>query len=309
MRLHIHELTIDNTVRETQYDCTGKKRCRSIPASPSPGEADLACLVAHTGKTVCYEIALPAKAGRKATEEILHNELAERLPVDPESVGWFYRNDGNNRFVVCAVHDSEIGRVLRTAAERSLKFDRMVPAALAETPEELLRCVSPEPLPGEFRPARLRGWKAAYLILLLLSVAVLIPLPAGKYRAFAAERRNLAEVRESLAAELRKQRAEFGKLSADRELLEELRNARIGWNGVASALGVLTKRLPDSMWITAFAANDRAADLTISSAEDDANLYKTIGDCDFYSIVSLRKNLGADQRTVFTVKLRGNQIE
>lgn len=309
MRLHIHELTIDNTVRKTQYDCTGKRRCRGIPASSSPGEADLICLVTHTGKTVCYEIALPAKAGRRATEEILHNELAERLPVDPESVRWFYLHDGGNRFQVCAIHCSEIERVLRTATEHSLKFDRLIPAALADTPEKALRTVAPEPLPAEFRPVRFRKWKAAYLAMLALLVAILTPPVWGMYRRFSGEYQSLNSRREMLATGLRKQRGDYAALSAGKTQLDEIRNAGIGWARVAPLLGTLSERLPASMWVTHFAVNGQTADLTVSSAEDDANLYKTIGDSDFHSIVSLKKNRGADNRILFSVKLKGKQIE
>ncbi|MPM36885.1 hypothetical protein SDC9_83489 [bioreactor metagenome] len=310
MRIRIFELETGGAIRETCHRSSGRGSVRVFtPATEAAGEPDAVYLLAETGRTVCYEITLPAKTGRRATEEILYNELSERLPVEPESVRWFYRPDGGNRFQVCAVQHSEIDRVLAVAAQHALKFDRLVPAALAKTPEELLRVVAPEPLPEEFRPVRFRRWKVAYALLLLLLLSLLIPMFAGKYRAFSVEHRKLTAVRESLSSALRKERSEYGRLSADRELLEEIRNARIGWDGIAPALGVLTKRLPPSMWVSGLAANDRMVDLTVSAAEDDANFYKTIGDSDYYSIVSLRKSREADRRTLFMVKLRGNQID
>lgn len=310
MRFDVIELDAGNLITTRRY--RGSLRGRNGAAQEDPafaGEPDTVLLAAQTGRTMQYEIALPARAGRKATREILYHELSDLLPVDPESVRWFYRHDDGNRFQVCAVHCSEIERVLRTAAEHSLKFDRLIPAALAETPEKALRTAAPEPLPAEFRPVRFRKWKAAYLVMLALLIAILAPLAWGKYRRFSGEYQLLNSRREMLAAGLRKQRGDYAVLSAGKTQLDEIRNAGIGWARVAPLLGTLSERLPASMWITHFAVNGQTADLTVSSAEDDANLYKTIGDSDFHSIVSLKKNRGGDNRILFSVKLKGKQIE
>lgn len=310
MRFDVIELDAGSLIATRRY--RGSLRGRNGAAqeeSAFAGEPDTVLLAAQTGRTMRYEITLPARAGRKSEREILYHELSDLLPVDPESVRWFYRHDGGNRFLVCAVHCSEIERVLRTAAEHSLKFDRLIPAALAETPEKALRTVAPEPLPAEFRPVRFRRWKAAYLVMLALLVAVLVPLLWGKYQRFSGEYQSLSSRKEMLSAGLRKQRGDYAALSAGKTQLDEIRNAGIGWARVAPLLGTLSERLPASMWVTHFAVNGQTADLTVSSAEDDANLYKTIGDSDFHSIVSLKKNRGADNRILFSVKLKGKQIE
>ena len=310
VRFDVIELDADNLIKVRRYHGSPRGRNGTVQEdAASAGEPDTILLVAWTDRTMRYEITLPGKAGRKETREILYHELSNFLPIEPENVQWFYRNDGEHRFQVCAVHRAEIERVLRTAAEHSLKFDRMIPAALAEAPEQALRTVATEPLPAEFRPVRFRRWKTAYVLLLLLLVAVLIPLLWGKYRRFSGEYQLLSGRREMLSAELRKQRSDYAALSAGREQLDAIRNAGIGWARVAPLLGTLSERLPASMWVTHLAVNGQVADLTVSSAEDDANLYKTIGDSDFHSIVSLKKNRGADNRILFSVKLKGKQIE
>jgi len=307
MRFDIIELDLDNNIRVGRYRGT-RKEAREVNSS-ADREPEAVFLTARTEKTMRYEIILPAKVGRKATEAILFNELSEKLPVNPEDVHWFYRGTGGTGFSVCVVHNSEVDRILRVAAEHSLKFDRLVPAALAETPEEVLRTVAPEPLPATFRPIRFWKWKAAYLVLLFFCLGVFILVLAGKYRVFSREYRQLRETRELLSADLRKQHRMYAKFSVDRELLAEIRNVRIGWNGIGPTLAVLTKRLPASMWVTRLIVNDRTANLTVSAAQDDVNLYGTIGDSACYSIVNLKKNRGVDNRIMFVVKLEGKEFD
>ena len=87
------------------------------------------------------------------------------MPVPSESVCWFYRVCGGGRFRVYAVHREEMARLLEFARSHSLKFDLAIPAALAETPEEILQVVLGEAPPEEFRPIRCRGLKNLSLAL------------------------------------------------------------------------------------------------------------------------------------------------
>ena len=106
-----------------------------------------------------YDISLPASLKRSVEREALFGELAARMPVPSESVCWFYRVCGGGRFRVYAVHREEMARLLEFARSHSLKFDLAIPAALAETPEEILQVVLGEAPPEEFRPIRCRGLK------------------------------------------------------------------------------------------------------------------------------------------------------
>ena len=251
-----------------------------------------------------YDISLPASLRRSAEREVLFGELAARLPVPAESVCWFYRNCGNGLYRVCAVHREEIGRQLEFAASRSLKFDALIPAALADTPETILQAIPGEALPGKYRPARCRNLKKLYFALLALTVVLLGVSVFRRYDDFAGERRKLARIRSLWEKELRSERRRFGELSSDRELLAALRAAKLDTPPVSPVLTRLTGELPKTMWVTSYSQNYDSADLTLSASKDEPGLYNQIGENGNYAIVNLRKSRGYNDTVSFFVKLR-----
>ena len=268
------------------------------------GEADFICLLGSPVRTVVYDISLPASLKRSAEREVLCGELAARLPVPAESVCWFYRACGGGKFRVCAVHREEMARLLEFARLHSLKFDLAIPAALAETPEEILQVVPGEVPPEEFRPVRCRGLKNLCLALFALTVVLLGVVILLRYQDFARERDRLAGIRAVWEKELREERRRCGELSADQELLQELRTAKIDAPSVLPVLSRLTGILPKTMWLTNYSQNYDSADLTLSASKDEPNLYRLIGENETYAIMNLRKSRGYNDTVSFFVKLR-----
>lgn len=306
MRLGVLERSADNPA--LQYREYRRVRNEWVeqeaPGSTRPEEPDFLCFLTHSPKTVVYDISLPASLRRSAEREVLFGELAARLPVPAESVCWFYRNCGNGLYRVCAVHREEIVRQLEFAASRSLKFDALIPAALADTPETILQAIPGEALPGKYRPARCRNLKKLYFALLALTVVLLGVSVFRRYDDFAGERRKLARIRSLWEKELRSERRRFGELSSDRELLAALRAAKLDTPPVSPVLTRLTGELPKTMWVTSYSQNYDSADLTLSASKDEPGLYNQIGENGNYAIVNLRKNRGYNDTVSFFVKLR-----
>ena len=305
MQFCIWEISKDNALVQRNY-----QRIRHVwrelafSGDSHPDEADFVCLLGSPARTVVYDISLPASLKRNAEREVLFGELAARLPVPAESVCWFYRNCGNGLYRVCAVHREEIGRQLEFAASRSLKFDALIPAALADTPETILQAIPGEALPGKYRPARCRNLKKLYFALLALTVVLLGVSVFRRYDDFAGERRKLARIRSLWEKELRSERRRFGELSSDRELLAALRAAKLDTPPVSPVLTRLTGELPKTMWVTSYSQNYDSADLTLSASKDEPNLYRLIGENETYAIMNLRKSRGYNDTVSFFVKLR-----
>lgn len=305
MQLCIWEITEENSLILRNY-----RRIRHVwqeVASRDDGhseEADFICLLGRPARTVVYDISLPASLKRSAEREVLFGELAARLPVPAESVSWFYRACGDGKFRVCAVHQEEMARLSEFAQAHTLKFDLAIPAALAETPEEILQVVPGEVPPEEFRPVRCRGLKNFCLGVFALVVVLLGVVVTLRYHDFARERDRLAGIRSAWEKELREERRRFGELSADQELLQELRAAKIDTPPALPVLSRLTPVLPKTMWVTNYSQNHDIADLTISASKDEPDLYRLIGENETYAIMNLRKSRGYNDTVSFFVKLR-----
>lgn len=305
MQLCIWEISKNNTLVQRSYQRTRNIWRELPPNGDHPlDEADFICLLGDTARTVVYDISLPVSLKRNMEREVLFGELAARLPVAAESVNWFYRRCGNGKFRVCAVHQEEMNHLLEFAQSHSLKFDLAIPAVLAKTPEEILQVVPGESMPEEFRPVRCRGLKNFCLALLALTIVLLGVILSMRYQDFARERKRLAGIRSAWEKELREERLKFSKLSADQELLQELRTAKINTPSVLPVLGRLTSDLPKTMWLTNYSQNYDSADLTLSASKDEPNLYRIIGENETYAITNLRKNRGYNNTISFFVKLR-----
>lgn len=306
MRLGVLERSVDNPAQQYREYRRVRNEWMELeaPGSTRPEEPDFLCFLTHSPKTVVYDISLPASLKRSVEREVLFGELAARLPVPAESVCWFYRNCGNGLYHVCAVHREEIVRQLEFAASRSLKFDALIPAALADTPETILQVIPGEALPGKYRPVRCRGLKNLSLALFALTIVLLGVVISLRYQDFARERDRLAGIRSAWEKELREERRRFGELSADQELLQELRTAKIDAPFVLPVLGRLTSGLPKTMWVTNYSQNYDSADLTLSASKDEPNLYRLIGENETYAIMNLRKSRGYNDTVSFFVKLR-----
>lgn len=306
MRLGVLERSADNPAQQYREYRRVRNEWMELeaPGSTRPEEPDFLCFLTHSPQTVVYDISLPASLKRSAEREVLFGELAARLPVPAESVCWFYRACGGGKFRVCAVHREEMGRLLEFARSHSLKFDLAIPAALAETPEEILQVVPGEAPPEEFRPVRCRGLKNLSLALFALTIVLLGVVISLRYQDFARERDRLAGIRSAWEKELREERRRFGELSADQELLQELRTAKIDAPFVLPVLGRLTSGLPKTMWVTNYSQNYDSVDLTLSASKDEPNLYRLIGENETYAIMNLRKSRGYNDTVSFFVKLR-----
>ena len=306
MRLGVLERSADNPAQQYREYRRVRNEWMELeaPGSTRPEEPDFLCFLTHSPKTVVYDIPLPASLKRSVEREVLFGELAARLPVPAESVCWFYRNCGNGLYRVCAVHREEIVRQLEFAASRSLKFDALIPAALADTPETILQVIPGEALPGKYRPVRCRGLKNLSLALFALTIVLLGVVISLRYQDFARERDRLAGIRSAWEKELREERRRFGELSADQELLQELQTAKIDAPFVLPVLGRLTSGLPKTMWVTNYSQNYDSADLTLSASKDEPNLYRLIGENETYAIMNLRKSRGYNDTVSFFVKLR-----
>ena len=306
MRLGVLERSADNPAQQYREYRRVRNEWMELeaPGSTRPEEPDFLCFLTHSPKTVVYDISLPASLKRSVEREVLFGELAARLPVPAESVCWFYRNCGNGLYHVCAVHREEIVRQLEFAASRSLKFDALIPAALADTPETILQVIPGEALPGKYRPVRCRGLKNLSLALFALTIVLLGVVISLRYQDFARERDRLAGIRSAWEKELREERRRFGELSADQELLQELRTAKIDAPFVLPVLGRLTSGLPKTMWVTNYSQNYDSVDLTLSASKDEPNLYRLIGENETYAIMNLRKSRGYNDTVSFFVKLR-----
>lgn len=305
MQLCIWEISEDNTLVQRNYQRI-RHVWREITSHDgrAPEEADFVCLLGNPARTVVYDISLPASLKRSMEREVLFEELTVRLPVPRESVCWFYRACGDGKFRVCAVHREEMARLLEFARLHSLKFDLVIPAALAETPETILQVVPGETLPEDFRPIRCRGLKNLCLGLFALTVVLLGVVISVRYQDFARERDRLAGIRAIWEKELREERRQFGELSADQELLQELRTAKLDTPFVLPVLRRLTSGLPKTMWVTNYSQNYDSADLTLSASKDEPNLYRLIGENETYAIMNLRKSRGYNNTVSFFVKLR-----
>lgn len=306
MRLGVLERSADNPAQQYREYRRVRNEWMELeaPGSTRPEEPDFLCFLTHSPKTVVYDISLPASLKRSVEREVLFGELAARLPVPAESVCWFYRACGGGKFRVCAVHREEMARLLEFARSHSLKFDLAIPAVLAETPEEILQVVPGEAPPEEFRPVRCRGLKNLSLALFALTIVLLGVVISLRYQDFARERDRLAGIRSAWEKELREERRRFGELSADQELLQELRTAKIDAPFVLPVLGRLTSGLPKTMWVTNYSQNYDSADLTLSASKDEPGLYNQIGENRNYAIVNLRKSRGYNDTVSFFVKLR-----
>ncbi len=308
MRLSILEITGENLLTRRNYRRNHQVWQEVIAQDGDcSDEADFICFLGHPEKTVVYEIALPGRLRRTMERVVLFGELAARLPVSPESVHWFYRSCGDGLYLVCAVHGEEMDRLFGLADARRMKFDLLVPAKLAEKPEELLQVIPGKGVPERFRPVRCRRLKSLYLVLLLSCIGFLGAVVCSRYLDFAGEKERLREIGVLRENELREERRRFGELSAERETLAELRSAKVDTPPVSPVLSRLSSELPATMWLTSYAQNYDTADLTLSASKDEPGLYNLIGENESYAIVNLRKSRGVNDTISFFIKLRIKQ--
>ena len=305
MQLGIWEISRENSlsrryyrrIHKTWHEVTSQK-------SSHVDEPDFICLLGYPGRTVVYDVVLPIALRKNTEREVLLGELSARLPVPLESVYWFYQICGNGRYRICAVHREEMDRLLECAQAHSLKFDMAIPAEFAHSPEEILRVVSGDHFAEHFRPIRCQGLKTLCLFLLAATIILSGITVLLRYQDFAQEHKRLTTISSSWEKLLHEERQQFAELSADNELLQELRSAKIDTPPVSPVLTQLTAALPKTMWVTNYSQNYDFADITLSASKDESGLYNQIGETENYTIVNLRKNRGYNDTISFSIKLK-----
>lgn len=306
MRLGVLEFSEENNslLYQVYHRVRNGWHCEEGSISTLTEETDVICLSVYTQHTVVYNVVIPPHLNKQTVKEVLWNELVARLPVEPEKIYRYYRKCDDTHYAICATERDEVDALLNIAESRALKFDTLIPRALASTPDEILQVIAGEAIPERFRPIRCRKLKTLYWLLLLPAVVLLFFNVFIRYMNFSEEYNRLRQIRREWMQEQRKEQQKFAKLSTDAELLSQLRSLKLDTPPISPILSQLTSSLPQTIWVTSYTQNYDTVDLMLSSSRDEPGLYNQIGNNAYYGIVNLRKSRGYNNTTSFFVKLK-----
>ncbi|WP_176014479.1 hypothetical protein [Victivallis sp. Marseille-Q1083] len=323
MNFEIIEIDADGHLNR-RFGVAGR-RMLQLGAEPEPFKDDvLADWIFVTGKfpeCVVFEVVLPGILKGSNLRQALQFELEARLPVALDRVEWGYRSfkgDGRH-FRLFAVGKRVLENAYAALREQNWRCDCLIPtqviAAEAQEPVEALlqylkedfdrRQLSwaAEVIPLDLKPVRYRRSQRIYWLLSLCLLGLAFIFLGGKYQDFRQKRQVLDQLEQNLKRELTAAQRQFGELSAEHELLQTLKESKIGLAVMAPVLNDWKDVLPETMWVSSVSQSDGAFDLVIVSAQDDPALYKKLEALPNCDLINVRKSSGGDQQMFYYVKL------
>lgn len=253
-----------------------------------------------------YEIEIPGGVDRKNIELILGNELSYRLPLELEDVRWGYRHGPDNRFLVYVLTRKRFDSILTVISKNDFTCDFFCPLPQEKVPDEQDRIIPVSlSIPKENRPVRNRTSRILYFLLLLLSLAMFGSILWEKYGNFQREYNNLKSMTSNKGREFKQIQDEFGKLSAEKELSDQISGLGLNLDSLMPTLCELNVMLPKHMWITNYVQHSNVIDITIQSSQDEPNFFRHLSSAKTFKIVNLRKSRGGNSTVIFYAKLKG----
>lgn len=271
---------------------------------------DMILLAVECADLMIYDIEVPGGVERKNIELVLNNELSYLLPLNLDEVCWGYKQNSENHFSVYVLKKERFYAILAIISQNNLFCDVICPV-LPETLPDDLRNFVPVALniPKDNRPVRNKTSRILYFLLLAISVVMYGLVFWGKYSAFQKEYSVLKSETTAKNRQFKQIQNEFGKLSSEKELLEQVNALNLKLDSLLPLLQELNAMLPKHMWITNYVQHSNTVDLTIQSSQDEPNFYRHLSQAKSFKIVNLRKSRGGNSTVIFYVKLQGGRNE
>ena len=263
-------------------------------------------LVSDVAGTMVYDITVPTGLESRNIESVLLGELEYRLPVDIENVVWGYLKISAIEFKILAMRKDKFEHILSATSKQGITCDFVYPASLLSKDGGFGKFIPVTMnVPKELKPVRHRASRMLYALLILFVFLVCGFIFFEKHQNFQAQFSRLRPVTNQLNNELKQAQSRFGKLSTEKELLEQITAQRLNLSPILPDLLELTKKLPDYMWVTNYLQNGEMLDITIEAGKDEPNFYRLLADSKRFKIVNLRKSRGANETVIFYLKLKG----
>ena len=267
-------------------------------------------LAAECSDLMIYDIEIPRCVERKNIELVLNNELSYLLPLEPDEVRWGYKHNSENHFSVYVLKKDRFDSILTIVSKDDLVCDVICPVQPGTLPDNLQKFIPVTlSVPKENRPVRNKTSRVLYFLLLAISVIIYGLVFWGKYSAFQKEYSVLRSETTAKNRQFKQIQNEFGKLSSEKELLDQLNALNLKLDSLLPLLLELNAMLPKHMWITNYVQHSNTVDLTIQSSQDEPNFYRHLSQAKSFKIVNLRKSRGGNSTVIFYVKLQGGRNE
>lgn len=271
---------------------------------------DMILLAVECADLMIYDIEVPGGVERKNIELVLNNELSYLLPLNLDEVCWGYKQNSENHFSVCVLKKERFDSILTKVSQDNLFCDVICPVLPETLPDDWRKFVPVTlTIPKENRPVRNKTSRILYFLLLAISVVMYGLVFWGKYSAFQKEYSVLKSETTAKNRQFKQIQNEFGKLSSEKELLEQVNALNLKLDSLLPLLQELNAMLPKHMWITNYVQHSNTVDLTIQSSQDEPNFYRHLSQAKSFKIVNLRKSRGGNSTVIFYVKLQGGRNE
>lgn len=275
-------------------------------------------------KTAIFEISIPAKIRENLLHSTLEMELENKLPIPIEQVSWgYFKHPKHPDKIILYVFDQQMfDSFVATIKEQDIVCDLIFPSFLLNDREydkgvclnsyfneiKLNRNVVPVSafVPKELHPQRNRSLKFTRNLFLIAAVILFAVMIVKEYQIYQKELNILKKERILFANELKLLQAEANKLATDHETWSKIQDAKIEDIATLAVLNELSKRLPDTMWVTSFIQTGKTANLVINSQKDDSNLHRILTESQVFQVLNSTKERNSSDGTVrFGVSLRG----
>ena len=267
---------------------------------------EMILLAVECADLMIYDIEIPGGVERKNIELVLNNELSYLLPLNFDEVCWGYKQNSENHFSVCVLKKERFDSILTIVSQNSLFCDVICPVLPETLPDDLRKFVPVTlTIPKENRPVRNKTSRILYFLLLLISVTMCGFIFWSKYSTFQKEYTVLKSATADKNRQFKQIQSDFGKLSTEKELLDQIKGLNLKMNSLLPLLHELNTMLPKHMWITNYVQHGNTIDLTIQSSQDEPNFYRHLSQAKSFKIVNLRKSRGGNSTVIFYVKLQG----
>ena len=267
---------------------------------------EMILLAAECPDLMIYDIEVPNGVERKNIESVLKNELSYLLPLELDDVRWGYKQNSVNHFSVYVLKKERFDSILTKVSQDNLFCDVICPVLPETLPDDLRKFVPVTlTISKENRPVRNKTSRILYFLLLVISVTICGFILWGKYSTFQKEYTVLKSETADKNRQFKQIQSEFGKLSLEKELLDQVKGLNLKMDSLLPFLHELNTMLPKHMWITNYVQHGNTIDLTIQSSQDEPNFYRHLSQAKSFKIVNLRKSRGGNSTVIFYVKLQG----
>ena len=267
---------------------------------------EMILLAAECPDLMIYDIEVPNGVERKNIESVLKNELSYLLPLELDDVRWGYKHNSGNHFSVYVLKKESFESILSIISQNNLVCDIFCPVLPEPLPDDLQKFVPITlTIPKENRPVRNKTSRILYFLLLLISVTMCGFIFWSKYSTFQKEYSVLKSATADKNRQFKQIQSDFGKLSTEKELLDQIKGLNLKMNSLLPLLHELNTMLPKHMWITNYVQHGNTIDLTIQSSQDEPNFYRYLSQAKSFKIVNLRKSRGGNSTVIFYAKLQG----